>query len=135
MRLMLETNVVLDVLLARRPFYAASYDVLKLAAAEEAECLLSASAVTDLFYILRKALQDAQKARAAIEDLMKLVIIADVTAEDVADAVASNMPDFEDALLACVAKRCQADAIVTRNQKDFALSPVPVLSPEQVKTP
>jgi predicted nucleic acid-binding protein len=58
------------------------------------------------------------------------VKIVDVTAADVKNALTSDMPDYEDALLAFCGKRQKADYIITRNEKDFRQSPVPVLSPQ-----
>ena len=54
----------------------------------------------------------------------------DVNAADVQAALALGMPDFEDALLACRAKRQRVNYIITRNEKDFNLSPVPAISPK-----
>ena len=61
---------------------------------------------------------------------MKVLIDANVIPADVQNALASDMPDFEDGLLACCAKRQNAKYIITRNEKDFEHSPVPALSPQ-----
>ena len=67
MRIMVDTNVLLDILQKREPFFADSYQALRKAIEAEAECLLSVSAVTDIFYVLRKALQSSRQAKERVE--------------------------------------------------------------------
>lgn len=131
MRIMIDTNVVLDVFLKREPFFQASYDVMKQSALQTHEGFISAAAATDIYYVLRRSLKDDNKARESMEKLLQLVGIADALGEDVHAAVASNMVDFEDALVTAIAERCQLDCIVTRNTKDFAQSPVKAVTPEE----
>ncbi len=130
MRIMIDTNVVLDVLLKREPFFQASYEVMKHSALEQVEGFVSATAATDIFYLLRKALRDDRAAKDGLERLSRLVGFADALAEDVHAAIASNMPDFEDALVAAIAERCHMDCIVTRNIADFRQSQVRALTPQ-----
>ena len=130
MKIMIDTNVVLDVLLRREPFFQASYEVMKQSALEQVEGFVSATAATDIFYLLRRALKDPRAARDSLEKLMQLVGFADALGEDVHTAIVSNMTDFEDALVAAIAQRCHMDYIVTRNTRDFAESPVKALTPQ-----
>lgn len=130
MKVMIDTNVVLDVLLKRDPFFQASYEVMKQSALEKLEGFVSASAATDIYYLLRRALKDNAQAKNGMEKLTQLVGIADALGEDVHAAIASNMEDFEDALVASIAERCQMAYIITRNIKDFASSSVKALTPE-----
>ena len=90
---------------------------------------MSASAVTDIFYVLRKALQSPQQARERVEQLAALVTFADVTGMDIHTALSREMQDFEDAVVDAVAERNEADCILTRNTKDFAGSIVPAVTP------
>ena len=131
MKLMLDTNVVLDVFLKREPFFSASYKVMKLSALEKHEGFVSASAATDMFYLLRRSLKNVAVAKESMEKLLQLVGLADALGEDVHAAVASNMTDFEDALIASIAQRCQMSYIITRNVKDFSDSPVKAVTPEE----
>lgn len=131
MRIMIDTNVVLDVLLEREPFFEDSYEVIRLSALERVEGYVSSSAATDIYYLLRRELKDRQAAKDALEKVLQLVNIADALGEDVYAAIASNMADFEDALVAAVAERCRMDYIVTRNTKDFRESPVKALTPRE----
>lgn len=130
MKIMLDTNVVLDVLLKREPFFEASYAVMKRCAVEQAEGYISATAATDIFYLLRRALRDRQAAKDALEKLSQLVGFADALGADVHAALSSNMTDFEDALVDAIAARCGMDCIVTRNIGDYRESSVRALTPE-----
>jgi predicted nucleic acid-binding protein len=131
MKIMIDTNVVLDVLLRREPFFSASYEVIKQSALEKCEGFVSASAATDIFYLLRRSLKDTEKARESMEKLLQLIGIADALGEDVYAANASNMTDFEDALVASIAERCRMAYIVTHNVKDYCKSPVKAITPEE----
>lgn len=129
MRVLVDTNVVLDILQKREPFFADSYRALRKAVEDDVECLISASAATDIFYVLRKALGSAQQAKEQIERLTQLVSFADVQGADIHAALMRAMPDFEDAVADAVAERYGASYILTRNIKDFVGSTVPAILP------
>lgn len=129
MKILIDTNVILDILQKREPFFADSYRALRKATEDDAECLISASAVTDIFYMLRKALGSAQQAKEQIEQLAQIVSFADVQGMDIHTALMRAMPDFEDAVVDAVAERNGASYILTRNIKDFAGSVVPAILP------
>ena len=129
MRILIDTNVILDILQKREPFFADSYRALRKAIESDTECLISASAATDIFYMLRKTLGSAQQAKDQIEQLAQLVSFADVQGMDIHTALMRAMPDFEDAVVDAVAERNGASYILTRNIKDFAGSVVPAILP------
>lgn len=129
MKLLIDTNVILDIFQKREPFFAASYQSLHKAIENNTECLISASAVTDIFYMLRKFLQSTEQAKERIEQLSQLVTFADVQGMDIHTALMRSMPDFEDAVVDAVAERNNVSYILTRNVKDFAGSAVPAITP------
>ena len=129
MKLLIDTNVILDILLKREPFFSDSYAAVRNAVEQDAECYLSSSAITDIFYILRKSFQSAQRAKLILNDLTQLVALSDVLSSDIMDALASEMSDFEDAVVSAVACRIGAEYILTRNTKDYVKSAVPAVSP------
>lgn len=131
MKILIDTNVILDVLQKREPFFADSYQSLRKALEADTECLISASAATDIFYVLRKALQSASKAKQQIERLSQIVTFADVQGTDIHTALMYSMSDFEDAVVDAVAERNEASYILTRNIKDFAGSSVPAVTPTE----
>ena len=85
--------------------------------------------MTDIFYVLRKALHSSEKAKMHIEQLSQTLTFADVTGADIRTALTRPMPDFEDAVVDAVAERNGAGCIVTRNTKDFVGSAVPAITP------
>lgn len=130
MRILIDTNVILDILLKREPFFEASYGALKQTMVNDSECLVSAAAVTDIFYLLRKEFHDVGKAKEGLERLLRLIPVADVLALDIRTAMSDSLPDFEDAVVHAVAARNKADYILTRNTKDFEGSEVPAIAPQ-----
>lgn len=130
MRILIDTNVILDIFQKREPFFADSYQSLHKAIEADAECLISASAATDIFYMLRKFLKSTEQAKERIEQLSQLVTFADVQGMDIHTALMRSMPDFEDAVVDAVAERNGASYILTRNIKDFAGSSVPAITPK-----
>lgn len=130
MKILIDTNIILDILQKRQPFFQESYNAINKAIKDDVECLLSASAISDIFYILRKALGSSKQAKEQIKQLNKIVSFADVLSQDINNALSKNMSDFEDALVDAVASRYEATYIITRNIKDFIDSSVPAISPK-----
>ena len=131
-RLMIDTNIFLDVLLRREPFYESSREVLKLSEDKQVQGFLSASSATDIFYIVRKGLQSTESAYKALGSILNIVKILTVTNDDVLNAFMQKAADFEDCLLATCAKSNKCSAIVTRNKKDFLDFGITLLSPEEL---
>jgi len=129
MKVLIDTNVILDVLTKREPHFEHSAAFLRLCGTRITGCV-AASQTTDIFYVLRREGVEAQAAVALLKKLTDNVKVVDTNAADVQAALASDMPDYEDALLACCANRQRAVCVVTRNEKDFALSPVRAISPK-----
>jgi predicted nucleic acid-binding protein len=127
-RILLDTNVVLDVLQAREPFVYSATQLFAHIERGEIEGVLCATTVTTLDYLLTRAMSREQ-AKAILQRLLGLFGVAAVTRTVIEDALASSMPDFEDAVLAFAASQAGAERIITRNPRDFRSSPVLVLDP------
>lgn len=132
MRLMIDTNIFLDVLTKREPFYTNSKAVLQLCESKKACGFLSASSVTDIFYLIRRNLHSIDLAYKALGSILDIIKVLTVTNDDVLNAYLLRAPDFEDCLLAICAKSNQCDAIVTRNKKDFLTFGITLFSPEEL---
>lgn len=132
MRLMIDTNIFLDVLLNRDPFFNSSRDVLRLCESKKVQGFLSASSATDIFYIVKKNLQSTDAAYKALGSILNIVKILTVTNDDVLNAFIQKASDFEDCLLATCAKSNKCNAIVTRNKKDFLDFDIMLMSPEEL---
>ena len=110
MKILVDTNVIIDIFTKREPWFKNSYQSLSIAVeTDKNELFISASCITDIFYLLRKSLNDKDKTKSCIERLSRLCTIADVTSTDIQTALNSEMDDFEDAVVDSVAHRHGAD--------------------------
>lgn len=128
-KVLLDTNIVLDVLLERRPHTAASAAVWAAVEAGTAEGLLAAHAVTTVHYLVTKERGRTVAART-LRSLLKVLDVAPIDSQVIRDAVALGWPDFEDAVTAAAAAQAGCDLLVTRDPRGFPRSPVLVLPPE-----
>ena len=128
MSVLVDTNVVLDVLLAREPFVQSSANVMRLCEAGEIRGILSALSIPNLVYIMRKQLEPSDIERV-IGVLDVTFEIADLEAKDLRCAAALGFDDYEDAIQSATASRLGASCIVTRNVNDFEKSKVPAITP------
>lgn len=131
MRILVDTNIIIDALTGREPFREAAEQVFLIAANRTEDMFITASSVTDVYYLVRKYLHSTEQAKDVMSKLFELFYILDVTSGDGMDALASEMRDYEDAIVACCAYRNQVDYIVTRNIKDYAGSKVRAILPEK----
>jgi len=128
MRVLIDTNVVLDVLLKREGHRERSEAFLRLTPSRITG-LLTATQTKDLFYLLRRAWSSSEDARNTVADLIVNFTLVDVLEIDVQTTLSLRMSDYEDALIAACAKRVRADYIITRNTPDFRNSPIPAITP------
>ena len=132
MKLLIDTNVILDAMMNREPWAKPARDIILAIAGEKAEGCITASSFTDIHYLLHKHFRDKEKTKQALLGLLALVTVLDVTGADCERALDLPMPDYEDALLAYCGKRHKVDYIITRNLKHFADSPVNAVEPEEI---
>lgn len=118
MKLLIDTNVVLDVVLAREPWAAEAVRLLAAVERGEAEGYVAAHAVTTVHYIVAKQ-RDREKGRQAVSDLLDLLTVAPATDAVFRRALTLPLSDFEDAVQAACALTVGVDCIVTRNADDF----------------
>lgn len=130
MKILIDTNIVLDVLLYRKPFSDSSAVLFKLAEQGRIEAFLTSNSVTDIVYILRKT----YKIETIKENLLIMfgfIKILNVSSSDVINAFEMKATDFEDAVIMQCANRVNADYIITRNMGDFKKSPVKSITAEE----
>jgi predicted nucleic acid-binding protein len=128
MRVFVDTNVVIDVLVQRQPFYEDSARVW--AAAELGACQGHVAAITfdNVFYILRKQI-GAPRARELMRATRQVFSVVPVDAKVIDEALGSDISDFEDAIQYVCARRSRARYIVTRDPKHFPRGETKVVSP------
>lgn len=129
-RILLDVNLILDVLLDRRPHAETASLVWEAVETGRAEGFLSAHAVTTIHYLNARAAK-AATARDTTTALLSVFSVASVDEAVLGEAAALGWDDFEDAVTAAAARAARCDALVTRNRADFRRSPVRVLTPEQ----
>jgi predicted nucleic acid-binding protein len=129
-RVFVDTDVILDLLLAREPFFAAAARFFLLLQERRIEGFTTPVVFSNLFYILRQGMP-APEAVTALRKLRLLVGILPVDEGTVDTTLASSFVDFEDGLQYYAATASGLDAVVTRNKKDFRSAEIPVLNAEE----
>lgn len=131
MKILIDTNIVLDVLLNRQPYCQDAVKIIVLSEKGIVESYVSASAITDIYYIIQKAYKDRQKAIDLIKRILEVVSIAAITENNIHQALDLEWSDFEDSVQYVVGESIPADYIITRNTDDFTNSAIKVVTPEQ----
>lgn len=130
MNVLIDTNIVLDALMSRSPFNALAERLFIMTAEDKLNASITASSVTDIYYLLSKHLHDTHKVKQALLNLFSLFQILEVTQNDCEKALTLPIKDYEDALIATCAKRKRIELIITRNPRDFTESPVNAVTPD-----
>ena len=131
MRILVDANVVLDVLLGRKPFVDNATRVFGLIERTQVEGLLCATTVTTIDYLLTQTFSRPESL-GTIRRLLGLFEIAPVNRLVLEEALRSRIVDFEDAVLEQSARLSEADVIVTRNTRDFRNSAVKAVEPDEL---
>ena len=130
MKVYFDTNVLLDVLQARQPFVVESRRVWGLAEQRRIDGLISVLTLPNIYYVARR-ISDRSAALAMVRQVRVTFGILACDEGTVDRALASDFPDFEDAIQYFCASKARVDCVLTRDAGHFALAAVPVLSPEQ----
>lgn len=131
MKVLFDTNVVLDQLLEREPHVDAAEQLLSLVDAGRLEGLICSTTATTIHYLASRAV-GAQAAMNYVRTLLSIFDVACVDREMLRSALDPGFADFEDAVIHEAARQTGAAAIVTRNAKDLARSELPVFSPAEL---
>lgn len=131
MKILIDTNVILDVLCNREGFSEASSKVWKYCETGMINGCVSALSIPNIVYILRKEL-DPDKTKAVIDRLFMLFDIIELKPNDLKKAADMRLSDFEDAVQMVCADRINVDFIVTRNIRDFSASKVTAIKPSEL---
>lgn len=129
MKVLLDTNIVLDYLGANQGFTEDAEKVFDLAAKRNDIQLVSSSAITDIIYVLKRAVKDRDLVRRKYESFRKKISILSVTENDIDKAFSRDWKDFEDAVQYTVAETNGVDCIITRNKNDFEENKIPSYTP------
>jgi predicted nucleic acid-binding protein len=130
-RVLFDVNIILDVLLDRKPHAYASAAAWATAERGISEGFLAAHALTTIYYLVQKELGGI-KAKRTVSALLRVFGVAGVDGAVIEEALRLSSPDFEDAVTAAAARFANCDYIVTRDAKGFRRSPVQALTPEAI---
>ncbi len=128
MKVLLDSNILLDIALKREPFAKEAFDIFSLIQRNKIQGFVSALTVSHLHYIINKNLSRS-KADEFVKDVLTIFDVAPVDKEILVNAIEMNLPDFEDAIQLNSAKKVSLNVIITRNKKDFQSSEIPTLTP------
>lgn len=131
MRVLFDTNIILDVMLLREPFLKSSALLLAEVERKHIDGFISPTTVTTIHYLVKKA-KGRKTALSQIENLLKIFQVTQVDKSCLESALKSKITDFEDAVLAESAYRENLDGIVTRNEKDFKQTKLTIYNPEEL---
>ena len=133
MKVLLDTNVIVDVLQQREPWRQDGETIFIAAAMNEITACITAKQIADIHYMTKKLFKGQpyvdSLAKQVIGKLMAFMELEDTCAADCQAAMGINNNDFEDAMLMACAARESMDYIITRNEGHFKSSSVPVATP------
>ena len=131
MNIFIDTNVLVDVVSLREPFFDDSYRVFARGVRDAGNCLLvSDLAICTMVYLVRKQM-NGDALRIMLENLQKHLSIVPVGPQAIADAIVNFTDDFEDEVQYRSALAARADIIVTRDKTGFGNAAIPVMTPAE----
>ena len=130
MTILIDTNVVLDILLNRQPWYTNAAVIFGLTQQKRIKSYVSASAITDIFYFVQKE-NGKNTARVALKRLLQVFYPATVTDRNIFHALELEWEDFEDSVQYTVGEGLSVDYIITRNTQDYSSGTIVAATPEK----
>ena len=128
MRVLIDTNILLDFLLRREPFFQDAELLFEAIDSGLVIGCVTATTLTDIFYIAQKHTRSIEQARQAVAEILTVMTICPVDRAVLESAFNSGLTDFEDAVQIFCAVTQGLEAILTRDKRGFVSSPIPVLS-------
>ena len=132
MRVLFDTCVLLDSLQDRKSFSENANKLLIAVAEKRIDGCITAKAITDIYYLMHRHTHSDAESRKVVSKLFLLYEVLDTEARDYRRALASSMTDYEDGVMAETAIRSGVDAIVTRNEKDYANAGIRIMTPDEL---
>lgn len=132
MRVLVDTNIVLDALLEREPFFGDARALMEAIDSGQIVGYVTATTITNIFYIVRRQTRSIDRASLAVSETLAAMQICLVDRNILEAAFAFNMRDFEDAVQLGCAIAENLDAIITRNPQDFEGAALPILSAREL---
>lgn len=130
-RLLLDTNIILDIALKREPHFEFSSKIFELIDKKRIVGYISATTITDIYYIFRKV-KGKDTAIEFVSNLIEIIDIVGVDKNIIIKALKSNLNDFEDAIQVSAAECNETEVVITRNKSDFLNSGLEILTPKEL---
>lgn len=130
MKVLIDTNVIVDALMSREPWKESAEKIFLMAANRIMDVYITASSAADIYYLVRKCLHSTEQAKQVMGKLFSLMGILAVTEDECVDALASAVSDYEDAVIERTAVKAGMDYIITRNVKDYQGAMIKVMLPD-----
>ncbi|NJO73562.1 MAG: PIN domain-containing protein [Leptolyngbyaceae cyanobacterium RM1_406_9] len=131
MKVLIDTNILVDVALDRDPFFDQSEQIVRLVEQKQIEGYISASTFSDLYYVIRRV-KGRDWTLQFLQQMSAICQIATVDEAVISMALTLNFRDFEDAIQYSTAVVNQLDAIATRNPQDFAEAALQIMAPDSL---
>ena len=131
-KVLVDTNILVDFLFRRHDFYELSNRVINLCEENKIKGYVTTSILMDLHYIIQNKVHSKDDADMAIEEILKVFEVIDVTKNDILLTVKKHSKDFEDAVIEECSIRNKMDYIITRNVKDFRNSDIDAIEPKKI---
>ena len=131
MKILIDANIALDVLLERSPFFVSGSQIFALANGG-VELYISASSITDIYYIIRKEKRSKEIARTLLKNILLKVNVAAVSGSEIRRAIDLDWTDFEDAVQYATGESIVVDYLVTRNASDYKSASFPIVAPDEL---
>ncbi len=131
MKILFDTNVILDVMLLRAPFYRAATLLISEVERKNIEGYICSTTVTTIYYLVSKV-KKKKETTQLIKNLLQIFNVSHVDKLILESALNSNFPDYEDSVLHESALRAALGGIVTRDRKDFRKSTLTIFDPEEL---
>ena len=131
MKIMLDTNILIDFISMREPYFENAKKILMLCMDKKIDGCIAAHSVMNTFYILRKELS-VEERKNFLLDMCKFLTVVGIDKNKIVSALKNDsFVDVEDCLQAECAKYFDANYIVTRNVKDFEHSMITAITPDE----
>lgn len=128
--LFIDSDIILDIILQRKPHFQASADLLNICSSKKITGYTSVHSILNVHYLAKK-IHGERLTRSAIEEITKIIAIISEDSTLIFKALTSDFSDFEDAVQYYAALSANAEVIITRNIKDYKNSVLPVFTAEQ----
>ena len=130
MVVLIDTNILLDYILKREPFYEESQKVMEVCSTDTADGCIALHTVTTIWYLLRSFPEKSR--RSALNAVCELLQVVGTSHDEVMNAINNaDFKDFEDCIQSKCAKTANAGYIITRNISDFEASEIPAVTPAE----